>query len=125
MGDHHPGIDAALAHQERGQAADQGIDQTVEPALGRRSQLGHGQRQEVGGEGQRLAVGMGIGKDARAAQALDHQGIVAGRTKLDFDLAGHMGELVQAGAVNLGNGAQAEGILGSDPLAARQDLAAR
>ncbi|MNQ97597.1 hypothetical protein D3C85_1132530 [compost metagenome] len=125
LADHHPGVDPGLAHQEGRQAADQRVDQAIQAPLGDAAQLGHGNGQQVRCHRHRLAVGVGLGHDLVAIRRPQQQRIVVGRGQLGVHLARGVGQLVAAGAVDLGNGTDAQGVLGTDATAFGHHLAAR
>ncbi len=124
LGDHHPRVDSRLAHQERRQAADQRVDQAIQAPLGDPAQLGHGDRQQVGGHRHRFAVGIGLGYHPVGFRRTQQQRVVGGRVEFGLYLPRRVGQLVTAGAMDLRYRADAQGILGADAAGVLQYLAA-
>ena len=60
---HEAGVQARLRGQEGGQAGERRIDQHGDAPLGERADLAERQRQNVGGEGDRLGVEIAAGDD--------------------------------------------------------------
>ena len=78
--DHESGIEAAVLHQERRQAAHLGVDQHGHAALRQVADLGERERERIGGE----RHGLGVEISARQHVALfdEQQGIVGHRVGL-------------------------------------------
>ena len=102
--DHEPGIESALAHQERGQLAQAVIDQHRDATLGERADLGDGERQVVGGKGHGLRMEVAAGEHV-AFLAKDER-VVGDAVGLEQERACDVLDLLQAGARNLGLAAQ-------------------
>ena len=76
-----PELSAAIAHQERRQARQAGVEQQRDAALGDGADLGDRQRQDVGREGHRLGVEVAAGD--HVAGVGEHQRVVRHGVGLD------------------------------------------
>ena len=67
--EHQPRVDATLARQERGQAAQGRIDEPIGPSLADRGQRHDGDREQVGRDGDRRTVEVAAGHDVAGVRA--------------------------------------------------------
>ena len=116
MGDHEAGIHARIAHQEGRQSGQGRIDQQGNPPLRQRADFRNGEREDIGGEGDRLGVKIstrqhlpGIGKNQR---------IVRHRIRLDLEDGSSVPKLIETGAHHLRLAAQRIRVL--HPLVVHQ-----
>ena len=109
MGNHEPGIDAAVAHQKRRQARQRGVDQQRDTALGQRADFGSRDRQIVGGEGHRL--GMKVAARQHFMGIRKHQRIVGDGIGFAQQHQAGVTHLIETGAHHLRLAAQAVGVL--------------
>ena len=110
FGNHEAGVDAGLGGQKRRQAEIQrGIDQGGDPPLADRADLRQGQRNLVGGKGDRLGVKISTRDDLSGLN--QHQRIVRDGVGLDRQGAGGLHQEIKRGAGHLRLTTQAIGIL--------------
>ena len=117
VGHHEPGVQAALAGEEGGQAGERRVHEPLGAALADRAEVGGGDGQQVGGDRHRLAVEVPARQDL--ARLREDHGVVGGGVHLDLVDAGHVAERVPRGAVHLRHAAQAVGVLDAAAVAVR------
>ena len=103
-----PELRPGFGGQERRQVVgERRVDHQRDPALGDGADLGDGQRDDVGGEGDRLGVEVA----ARDDGVLEHQRVVGGGVRLDRERRGGLAQQVHRGAGHLRLAADAVGVL--------------
>ena len=107
--DHQAGIQSRLLREECRQAEGQRrIDQQRDAALGDRADLADGDRDLVGGEGDRLRVEIAAGHHRAVGQ---HQRVVGDGIRFDLQRAGRHAQQIEAGAIHLRLAADAIRVL--------------
>ena len=106
---HEAGVEPGSRTRNGGKPRQRRIDQQRDAPLGERADLGDRQRQDVGGERDRLGVEVAAREDL--ARFREHERIVGHRVRLDEQRRGDVADQVEAGAHHLRLAAQAVRIL--------------
>ena len=123
MGDHEAGIDAAFGGEERRQAAEACVNQERDAPLGKRADLGDGERETVGRQRHRFGVEIAAGQ---TVPVFEDERVVGRRIGFDLECARHLAQDVEAGTEHLRLAADRIGILHARAIAvAGADAAVR